>query len=182
MQALALRYVALSQQTKPKLYGKHITIFLIRRKGTYRFVAFYTPGRLSHTLPEPQGISLGCKRSGIFTLHGLFDRYYTSTASRIDDVAERILSLVAMPPHTYDDYMDKTRLMVRGANECSWEMIKNLKTEIESILALSRTIICAATQAHDDVTVDMLVGYNAEDEKKLWMISAYIDAEHQHKC
>lgn len=124
----------------------------------------------------------GVRGAGFFTLHSLFEKYYNSAASRIDEIAERILSLGAMPPHTYEDYMDSTRLIVRGATECSWEMIKNLKTDIESLLALSRSIICAATQAHDDVTVDMLVGYNAEDEKKLWMISAYIDAEHQHKC
>ncbi len=123
----------------------------------------------------------GVRGAGFFTHHSLFEKYYNSAASRIDEIAERILSLGAMPPHTYEDYMDSTRLIVRGATECSWEMIKNLKTDIESLLALSRSIICAATQAHDDVTVDMLVGYNAEDEKKLWMISAYIDEEQQHK-
>lgn len=117
----------------------------------------------------------GVRGAGFFTLHSLFEKYYTQAGERIDVIAERILSMGALPPHTYGEYIDNARLPVRCACESSWEMIRNIHSDIEKLVIYSREIICAASEVHDDVTVDMMVGYNADDEKKLWMISSYIN-------
>ena len=50
----------------------------------------------------------------------------------------------------------------------------SLLSDIKYLLKSHRETIAIADKAGDDVTVDMMTGFNGADEKKVWMLSAYL--------
>ena len=46
--------------------------------------------------------------------------------------------------------------------------------DIQALLSAQSDLLRLAGEAGDDVTADLLTGYNAEDEKKVWMLTSYL--------
>ena len=121
-----------------------------------------------------RGFHWNIKGRSFFTLHAIFEQYYNEAAERVDELAERILMLGGTPLHTFKDYLDNTSLKVYENVSDADKATTSLLNDIKYLLKSHRETIEIAEKAGDDVTVDMMTGYNGADEKKVWMLSAYL--------
>lgn len=121
-----------------------------------------------------RGFHWNIKGRTFFTLHAVFEQYYNEMAQRIDQVAERILMLGGTPLHTYQDYLKTGKLKVRQDIGEADKAINATLEDVKYLLDAQRKVLETADESDDDVTADTMTAYNTEDEKKVWMLSAYL--------
>lgn len=109
-----------------------------------------------------------------FELHEKFELTYNDLITKIDEVAERILTLGGTPSHSYSSYLKNSGIKehtgVHDGNDC----VSGLLDGYQSLLKLQRTLLSQAAEASDEGTVTLLSDYIAAQEKEVWMLSAYI--------
>ena len=121
-----------------------------------------------------RGFHWNIKGKSFFTLHSVFEKYYDQAAEREDEIAERILMLGGTPMHTYQDYLDNSSLLVYQNVSNADKAVTDILSDINRLIKSQRELIEVAGAADDEVTVDMMIGFTADDEKKVWMLSAYM--------
>lgn len=57
-----------------------------------------------------RGLHWNIKGEKFFELHLKFEELYTNLLLKVDEVAERILTLGATPLHTFDDYKSTAKI------------------------------------------------------------------------
>jgi starvation-inducible DNA-binding protein len=121
-----------------------------------------------------RGFHWNIKGDAFFTLHLKFEELYGDAVLKIDEIAERVLTLGGTPLHTYTDYL-KHSTIKETANVTDGEgtvgtTLANLKT----LLELERNILSLAGEANDEGTDALMSGYISAQEKTVWMLSAYL--------
>ena len=118
---------------------------------------------------------------GFFVLHGKFEDMYNDTAAKIDEIAERILTLGGTPENKFSEYLKIARVgEVSGVTRSS-EAVEHVLETYKHFIAEERKLIEVANEANDAVTVDMLTGYLKEQEKMIWMLVAFSTRGCEHK-
>ncbi|MCG7601392.1 DNA starvation/stationary phase protection protein [Halomonas sp. McH1-25] len=109
-----------------------------------------------------------------FELHDKFEEHYTDLLAKIDEVAERILTLGYRPIHAYSDYMELTRIAedknVLDGSDCVRGIVKGYQT----LIGLQREVLVVASEADDEGTASQISDYIGEQEKAVWMLNAYL--------
>lgn len=115
------------------------------------------------------------KGDKFFELHLKFEELYNDSLIKIDEIAERILTLGFIPLHTYDDYLDmasiKAAKNVSNGNEAIGEILKGY----EVMLPLERELLELSGRHNDEGTNALMSDYIREQEKLVWMYSAYLN-------
>ncbi|MDD4819852.1 MAG: DNA starvation/stationary phase protection protein [Flavobacteriales bacterium] len=122
-----------------------------------------------------RGFHWNIRGNGFFTLHPLFEQYYNEAAERVDQIAERIITLGGTPSHTFQDYLDNTSLLVYQNVSDASRIATDILADIGRLIKSQRDIILLSSDADDEVTVDIMIGYNTSDEKKIWMLGAFLN-------
>lgn len=109
-----------------------------------------------------------------FELHAKFEELYNNLVLKVDEVAERILTLGHTPLHTFSDYMSLST--VREAKNVSngKEAMQAILDAFRTLIALQREIADTASEAGDEGTNALMSDYIREQEKMVWMYSAYL--------
>lgn len=110
-----------------------------------------------------------------FELHGKFQELYEDLFVKIDEVAERIQTLGHVPNHQFSVY--KKEAKVKESTEVS-DGIKDVKDILESfsiIISLQRELLELSAEADDEGTNALMSDYIREQEKSVWMYSAYLN-------
>ena len=122
-----------------------------------------------------RGFHWNIKGDKFFELHVKFEELYTNSLLKIDEVAERILTLGHKPLHAFTDY-------VKTASIKEVTDVSNGKTAIEHVLGGFKTLIEAerellelSAEAGDEGTNALMSDYIREQEKFVWMYTAYLD-------
>ncbi len=112
------------------------------------------------------------KGSDFYTLHKLYEEYYTETAEVVDQVAERILMLGGIPLHQYADYLNTATIVPVAEVPKGKESLKIVVSNYEQLLDSYRKIIAFAAADSDEGTVALFSELIASTEKKLWMLKS----------
>ncbi|WP_163558408.1 Dps family protein [Halomonas sp. NO4] len=137
--------------------------------------------RLNHLLANYQifymnvrGYHWNVKGPQFFELHTKFEEFYTDLLAKVDEVAERILTLGHKPVHAYSDYVELSRIRedkdVHNGETCVRGVLQGYQTLIE----LQREILALASDADDEGTAAQVGDYIREQEKTVWMLGAYL--------
>jgi starvation-inducible DNA-binding protein len=105
-------------------------------------------------------------------LHNLFEEYYTETADVIDEVAERILMLGGVPLHTFNDYVQTSKIEAVSNVAKGKDSLKTVVDNYEYLLKTYRELLELSGDNNDEGTSAMLSDLIAGTEKKLWMLKA----------
>lgn len=108
-----------------------------------------------------------------FALHVQFEELYTDARTKIDEIAERILTLRARPISTMSEYLDNSNVKEAGKVEDDLRMVTTLLENHKVLIESMRNVIEAADEAGDEGTVDMVSGFLGYIEKKSWMLDAF---------
>ena len=128
-----------------------------------------------------RGFHWEIKGRGFFVLHEKFESMYDDTATKVDEIAERILTLGGTPENKYSGYLKVARIPEVSGVTSSHEAVDNILNTYKHFIAEERKLIDLANEANDVVTADMLTGYLKEQEKMIWMLVAFSTRNCEHK-
>ncbi len=126
-----------------------------------------------------RGFHWNVKGHGFFILHSKYEELYNDAATKIDDIAERLLQLDAAPESKYSEYLKVSTIKEAGEIHCGKEAIESLLGYLKTLIALEREILSAASEAGDEVTVSLMSDYLKDQEKSVWMFTAFA---HNHEA
>lgn len=120
-----------------------------------------------------RGFHWNVKGKDFFVMHAQFESLYNNAAEKIDEIAERILMLDGVPAHKFSDYLKSSQVKESAYSTSGEEGIKHIMETYSHFLQSERNILSAASEAGDEATVAMMSDYIREQEKMLWMLTAY---------
>lgn len=121
-----------------------------------------------------RGFHWNIKGAMFFELHLKFEELYNNLLLKIDEVAERILTLGAVPLHTFDDY--STTAQIKAAKNISdgEKAVKHILDAFQVLITKQRALAKLTADADDEGTNALVTDYLREQEKMVWMYSAFI--------
>lgn len=119
-----------------------------------------------------RGLHWNIQGRGFFTLHEKFEAMYNDTAEKVDEIAERILTLGGVPENRFSKYLTQNCVKEVGQVSCGREAVQLVLDTYKTLIEKERAIIELADEANDVVTADLLTGYIKEQEKMVWMLVA----------
>jgi starvation-inducible DNA-binding protein len=139
-------------------------------------------GKLNFLLADYQlfyqnlrGFHWNIKGREFFELHLKFEEFYNDAVIKIDEIAERILTLEGEPLHTFEDYLENSDIKAEKAITNGIEGIQIVVKNFSSIILKEREILSLAGEAEDEGTASLMSDYITESEKTLWMLSSYLN-------
>lgn len=108
-----------------------------------------------------------------FELHKQFEDMYNDTKTKIDDIAERIVTLRYHPISKLSDYIEVSNLKESTPLLTDQEMVENIIKDHKTILEQMYKVVDRAEKASDEGTIDLLGAYIRELEKSTWMMNAW---------
>ena len=120
-----------------------------------------------------RGLHWNIKGHRIFVLHSKFEDLYNGDAEKEHEIAERILMLGGTPANKYSDYLKMAQIKeVDGVNKAD-DALNHILETYGHLIAEERKILSLASSHNDEVTVAMMSDYLKEQEKMVWMLTAY---------
>lgn len=122
------------------------------------------------------------KGHGFFILHAKYEELYNDAAEKVDEIAERLLQLGSIPESKFSEYLKIATIKELNEVQCGQEGMEEVLGYFKNLIAQERKLIDLANDAHDDVTADLMTGYIAAQEKKVWMLLAFVQNHHKSEC
>lgn len=111
--------------------------------------------------------------TNFFDLHEKFEEMYDDAKEKIDEIAERILTLQHSPKSNLTDYLEITTLEESKNNLDDSTMVDTLLSDHGKIISQMRKVVKVADEANDEGTIDLTGAYIRELEKTSWMLDVW---------
>ncbi|OUS02509.1 DNA starvation/stationary phase protection protein [Flavobacteriales bacterium 33_180_T64] len=121
-----------------------------------------------------RGIHWNIKGKGFFDLHVKFEELYTEANMKVDEIAERILTLGETPLHTFEDYTKAAKVPVGKAISKDEKAVKLIIESLSELLKIERQILETSGEANDEGTNAMMSDFITQQEKTVWMMKAWL--------
>lgn len=110
-----------------------------------------------------------------FELHIKFEELYNDLIIKIDDVAERILTLGKTPEHRYSKYTKEAAIKESKEVTDGMKAVANILDSFKVLLVAQREILELAGKIDDEGTSALMSDNIREQEKLVWMYSAFLN-------
>lgn len=121
-----------------------------------------------------RGYHWNIKGEKFFELHVKFEELYNDLLLKIDEVAERILTLGASPAHNYSDYRKVSTIKESRQVSDGVAAVKEILDAFRTVIALQRELLDLSSDANDEGTNALMSDYIRAQEKLVWMYGAYL--------
>ena len=121
-----------------------------------------------------RGLHWNIKGKEFFELHVKFEEFYDDAVIKVDEIAERILTLEGEPLHTFSDYLETAEIKEEKNITNGSQGVKIIVDNFKVLIAKERAILSLAADAEDEGTVSLMSDYISETEKTLWMLNSYL--------
>lgn len=108
-----------------------------------------------------------------FDLHNKFEEMYNDAKVKIDEIAERILTLRFHPMSTFKDYFKVSAITEKDDLKTDMDMVKETLSDHKILLKQMSKVIEQAEVVKDEGTIDLIGAYIRELEKTSWMLNAW---------
>jgi len=122
-----------------------------------------------------RGFHWNIKGEKFFELHTKFEELYNDSLVKIDEIAERILTLGFTPLHNYADYSELSKIKAAKNVSGGTEAVQAILDGYEVLLPLEREVLEMAGDSSDEGTNALMSDYIREQEKLIWMYSAFLN-------
>lgn len=109
-----------------------------------------------------------------FELHSKFEELYNNLFDKIDDVAERILTLGFSPNHKFSSYLKTASIIESNHVSDGHNSIQEILESFQILLSKQRILLDKSEEINDAGTNALMNDYISEQEKLVWMYSAYL--------
>ncbi len=121
-----------------------------------------------------RGAHWNIKGEKFFTLHPKFEELYNNLVIKIDEIAERILTLGHTPNHNYSDYLTQSAIKESKEVSDADKAVENILASFKVVIDLQRDLLDASEKAGDEGTNAQMSDYITEQEKEVWMYNSYL--------
>lgn len=116
------------------------------------------------------------KGPNFFQLHAKFEELYTAALEKIDEIAERILTLRHTPLHSFSDYLKNSSIQEALNLSTDRETVETTVHNIGQIIRLEREVLTMAAECDDEGTQGLISDDLNTLEKTLWMLNSFLGA------
>ena len=110
-----------------------------------------------------------------FELHVKFEELYNDLVLKIDEIAERILTLNFAPEHRYSQYKQVSTVQESSQVSDGLHAVENILNSFTVVITLQRELLELSADANDEGTNALMSDYIRAQEKLVWMYSAYMN-------
>jgi starvation-inducible DNA-binding protein len=121
-----------------------------------------------------RGFHWNIRGDKFFTLHVKFEELYTDSLTKIDEIAERILTLGFTPTHAFSDYIEQSVIAEVKHESKDVACVQHVLSGLQSLIEIEREVSALSDEVGDDGTNDLITTYIREQEKIVWMYNAYL--------
>jgi starvation-inducible DNA-binding protein len=122
-----------------------------------------------------RGYHWNIKGEKFFELHVKFEELYNDLLLKIDEVAERILTLGHAPDHNYSDYKKTSKINESTEVSDGIRAVEDILSSLKTIITLQRELLSLSADAGDEGTNALMSDYIRLQEKLVWMYSAFLN-------
>jgi starvation-inducible DNA-binding protein len=121
-----------------------------------------------------RGFHWNIKGEKFFELHLKFEELYNDLLLKIDEIAERILTLGHTPEHSYSQYAKSS--IIKESKKVSEGLVavEQILEAYKTVIIMQREILSLATDANDEGTNALMSDYIRLQEKQVWMYSSFL--------
>lgn len=109
-----------------------------------------------------------------FELHLKFEDLYNELFLKIDEVAERILTLGFKPEHQFSKYLDESSISESTKVDDGEHSARAILESYQILIAKQRKVLVMAVEIGDEGRNALMSDYIREQEKKVWMYAAFL--------
>ncbi len=121
-----------------------------------------------------RGFHWNIKGANFFEMHAKFEELYNDLLTKVDEVAERILTLGNTPVHSFSEYLKLSSIKEQVNVSAEKDAVAGILTSLKAVITLQREILTIASEAGDEGTSSLMSDYIREQEKLSWMYNAYL--------
>ena len=122
-----------------------------------------------------RGYHWNIKGDKFFELHVKFEELYTDLIIKIDDVAERILTLGKTPNHKYSDYIKVSEIKESNEGRDGMKAVNQILDAFKTLIVKQRVILELSGDIGDEGTNALMSDNIREQEKLVWMYSSFLN-------
>lgn len=122
-----------------------------------------------------RGLHWNIKGEKFFELHLKYEELYNSLVLKIDEVAERILTLGGTPLHSYTDYLKLSDIKEDKSISNGTVGIELIIDSFQKVIVKQRKLLKISGDADDEGTGALISDYIREQEKSIWMYTSYLN-------
>lgn len=123
-----------------------------------------------------RGFHWNIRGDKFFELHAKFEELYTDALLKIDEIAERILTLGYTPLHTYSDYLKQSHIKEYTGVSDGNTAVQHVLEGFRILLVKERELLKLSSEADDEGTNALVSDYIREQEKSVWMYSSFLSS------
>jgi starvation-inducible DNA-binding protein len=121
-----------------------------------------------------RGYHWNLRGANFFELHEKFEKLYERLYTKMDEIAERILTIGYQADHNFSTYISESlideKINVSDGIVASKDILSSLKV----LITLQKDILYYADELGDEGTYHLMSDAIKEQEKLVWMYSAYL--------
>ena len=122
-----------------------------------------------------RGYHWNIKGDKFFELHLKFEELYNDLHLKIDEVAERILTLGYTPKHNFTDYQTTSKIKESEQISNGIKGVEDILAAFQILIELQRELLTISSDADDEGTNALMSDYIREQEKLVWMYSSFLN-------
>jgi starvation-inducible DNA-binding protein len=121
-----------------------------------------------------RGYHWNIKGEKFFELHLKFEELYTDLLLKVDEVAERILTLGYTPEHNYSQYSKTSSIKESKKISDGLIAVEHILEAFKTIIIKQREILTLSSDANDEGTNALMSDYIRFQEKQVWMYTSFL--------
>ncbi|MBR9921560.1 MAG: DNA starvation/stationary phase protection protein [Bacteroidetes bacterium] len=121
-----------------------------------------------------RGYHWNIKGEKFFELHLKFEELYNDLLMKIDEIAERVLTLGHAPNHRYSLYQTQATITESTQVSEGIKAVENILDSFQKIISQQRELLDISADAEDEGTNALMSDYIRDQEKLVWMYSAFL--------
>jgi len=121
-----------------------------------------------------RGFHWNIKGNKFFELHLKFEELYNDAVIKVDEIAERILTLEGTPLHMMDDYIKVSDIKSINSKGIEVEAVNHVINNFSVLIKKERAILILSGEADDEGTNSLMSDYISQSEKTVWMLNSYM--------
>lgn len=121
-----------------------------------------------------RGYHWNIKGEKFFELHTKFEELYDNLFLKIDELAERILTLGFTPLHSYKSFLENSEIPSQENVSDGRECVQQIVDALSILIAKQRNLLDLSDKADDEGTNALMSDYIREQEKMMWMYRSFL--------
>lgn len=121
-----------------------------------------------------RGFHWNIKGEKFFELHIKFEELYNDIILKIDEIAERIVTLGETPHHSYTAFLEHSNIKEHTNITDGKTCVQHIVSDFQVLIEQQRELLALSDDANDEGTNSQMSDYIREQEKLVWMYNSYL--------